>query len=221
MNINLDPQSISDFVFKSPREQLLVQSIVDGRRPFPQSGKNGILLYGTWGTGKSALAKLLPSAIEAGKGSELLYSKHYKIQAGGNNGVNILAAIGNNSNVISSNDSGYHYFVLDEVDRLSDVAMSSLKVLMDKRETIFVMATNSIDKIDGGVKSRCHLVEFNAAPSAAWLPLAHRILAKYGVDNAQIDAELIAAIDCCNGSAREVVDLCIEIAINRQMKIAA
>lgn len=32
--------------------------------PFPFGGKTGILLHGTWGTGKTTLAELLPELLE-------------------------------------------------------------------------------------------------------------------------------------------------------------
>jgi len=65
-----DPKTISDIVFPCQHTSDLIHDIISGNLPFPMSGKNGILLHGVPGTGKSALAKLLPDAIEAAKSGE-------------------------------------------------------------------------------------------------------------------------------------------------------
>ena len=56
------PTKIEDFLYSCAQSRQLIADIVSGDIVFPQSGKNGILLYGAWGTGKSALAKILPQA---------------------------------------------------------------------------------------------------------------------------------------------------------------
>ena len=54
--------------------------------------------------------------------------------------------------------------------------MASLKSAMNMPNTIFIITTNHIDKVERGVINRCEEVEFNAAPAEDWLPLANRIL---------------------------------------------
>ena len=61
------PQTIAEVVFGNDESRQLIDDITSGVLPFPFEGKTGILLYGTFGTGKTTLARLLPEAIERGQ----------------------------------------------------------------------------------------------------------------------------------------------------------
>jgi DNA polymerase III gamma/tau subunit len=104
------------------------------------------------------------------------------------------------------------------VDNLTDAAMLSLKSAMNTPSTIFILTTNYFSKMEMGVKSRCHRVEFNAAPAQAWLPLFRRVLHDLGAIIPQ-DAALLPIIAGCNGSARDVVTAAAQLA-NRQKRLA-
>ena len=112
---------------------------------------------------------------------------------------------------ISFADSGYHYFVLDEVDNLTDAALASLKSAMNISETIFIMTTNNIGKIDAGVLNRSERVNFNAAAAQEWLPFARRVLDDCGAGHVD-ETKLVKVIDGCNGSVREIVSAMQKVA---------
>jgi hypothetical protein len=66
------------------------------------------------------------------------------------------------------------------------------------------MTTNKLSAIEGGVLNRSITVEFNAAPSSAWLSRMKEVLAAYDVRDVS-DEELLNIIDLCDGSARKIL----------------
>ena len=209
-NIDYTPKSIDEIVYHSIAERRLIHNIATGAMQFPLAGKNGILLYGIYGTGKTTLARLLPDAIERGKGgsdSDYMFVSCEQ----GQNGAKLMTTLRSRAERMAFTDSGFHYFVLDEVDNLTDAALASLKSAMNILMTIFIMTTNHVSRIDPGVLNRCERVNFNAAPAQEWLPFARRVLADTGAYHVNED-NLVAVIESCNGSVREIVSSMQKIA---------
>ena len=166
------------------------------------------------GTGKSALAKLLPDAIEIARVGKDACDMYVRVQPG-NNGLAMMSNIANAAQLVSL--GRYRYFVLDEVDCLNTEAMRILKSVMNYSGVVWVFTTNHFQKIEAGVRDRCHCIPFNAAPAANWLPLARRILAHAGVTGVT-DQQLTAVITSCNGSARNITDAIISVALKARRR---
>lgn len=212
------PTTINEIVFGKEESRVRLVEILSGSKPFPFGGKNGILIHGVWGSGKTTLARMLPNAIESTKtnGASTDAYPMFVACTRGVNGVNALNAIANSAAFTSINDSGCHYFVLDEVDLLTNLAQESLKTTMNTSNTVFVMTTNHLNEIDKGVVNRSILIEMNAANPSLWLPFARKVMADNDVVGVS-DTTVENLIRPCNGSARDIVDTLFRV-ISRRLE---
>jgi replication-associated recombination protein RarA len=177
--------SLNSMIYPSSAAESAIKMLVTPGHSFPGTIKNGIILHGPFGTGKSTCAGLLPAAIEAKYSTEAPNVRTENCMAG-NNGVNLTESICKQSKGYPLSGS---YIILDEVDNLTSDAMKQLKSVMNLTSsdgsftTAFIMTTNHINRIDQGVVSRSHCIPFNPVNKDVWIPLARDLLAQYGVPN--------------------------------------
>lgn len=214
-----EPKTLNDIVFHSAQARKTVIGLTNGSFGFPSSGVNGVLLYGVYGSGKSALAKILPQLIEEANGGDTAHVSYFNVAQGGDNGASVIERIKAQAMLVPFSNA-YHYFVLDEVDNLRNDSMSSLKVAMNSMQSIFILTTNHLNKIEGGVINRCEVVEFNAAASKDWLVKVKSILADYGITDIA-DNKLLDIIEPCEGSARKILGATRKLISDIYMKRAA
>lgn len=208
------PTTLNDIVFTQHQQRNYLHDVVTGRNPFPDNGKNGILLVGDTGSGKSTLAKLLPNLIEVARGGEEACPIYHQITSS-NGGVALLEKIENRVQLVTIGQE-FHYIVLDEVDLLSTTAMDKLKSVMNiaYKSCIWIMTTNDYGRISAPVVNRCHTYFLNHAPSTQWLPLFSRILSDHEITDIS-EAEMLEQIDMCNGSGRDVIEAAKRIILDR------
>ena len=196
----LTPNCLDDFLFSNAADHALLKLILERKLPFPSNGKSGILLHGTWGTGKSTLATLLPELLEAaysdtwdmaqGVGQmpapEPAHTQTELFRCGGGLSSTAIAqkVEKHNARLNIWHFSKHSYFVFDEVDRLTAGAQQSLRSTMDLKRCMFFFTTNYLSKIDMGIVNRCHLVEMNQVTTpASYRTLGRKILKSLGVSN--------------------------------------
>ena len=199
-----EPNQIGDIIWGNAESRLRIEDIVSGAEALPYCGKSAILLYGVFGTGKTTLANLLPNAIEKGRSNEdLAVEADFIACQQGFNGPQVMSLIERVLSKTSFNDSGLHYFVLDEVDNLTKLAQQSLKSALNTNRGIFILTTNNISELDKGLKDRCVLVEMNAAAIGDYLPLAKNLVSDMGV--VMSDDDLLPTISAAKGSLRNLI----------------
>jgi len=214
---NYTPTNPFEIIYGNEESYHRIEDLICGIETLPADGKCGILLYGTFGTGKTTLANMLPEFMEMGrKESELAMPAEFIACQQGFNGPQVTTLLDTQLSRSSLNASGLHYFILDEVDNLTKPAQQSLKSVLNTKRAIFILTTNNISSLDKGLKDRCVLIEMNAASTGQLLPIARKVAADMNV--VLNDKELATEITASNGSMREVMNRVKRLARRLQTK---
>lgn len=169
------PETLADVVFPSQDAKQVITDMVELKR------LNHLLLYGPCGTGKTTVAELIPEAA--------LGDQHagnvFKFDADALSSVDVVRnKLMSFVKRIPLGDTQHKFVIIDEVDGLSLKAQQTLRGVMnsaDKTGTIFIMTTNYLDKIEGGVQSRCECIKFADFDPNLWLPRAKYICQQEGI----------------------------------------
>jgi DNA polymerase III delta prime subunit len=215
------PKTLKDIVFKNANDADRLDLISQGRLKFPDAGKNGVLFYGDYGTGKSSAAAMLPDIVESANQhlSQPLFSIQgcrtlpWSMDACGEPKRDLpkLKTIESGLQTVPPFGS-FHHTIIDEIDVLSKAHQTRVRNMMAHPSSVWYFTTNHVHRVDGGIRNRCIIVDFEAAPPRSWLPLFCRILSDQGA-LAPSNQVMIQAIFNCNGSAREIIQTAKETAI--------
>ena len=203
------PSCLDDFLINNSTEREVLELILSRQLPFPFNGKSGILLHGTYGTGKSTLGFLLPSLLETAYACNHPQTSPFgQMQAvedaipeifrcgGGLSSTAIVKQI----TMCNSRNPFHHYgqtdyFLFDEVDKLTVSAQQSLKSVMDLKRCQFIFTTNYLDRIDDGIINRSFLIEMNQSADAnAYVLIGQSILQKMSLVSTALPVAAITAI---------------------------
>lgn len=222
-----EPTCVDEFFFTKASERQVLLNILGRKQPFPANGICGILLWGTYGTGKTTLARLLPNLLDQGldpivapcANPAQLHandSTHYLlINCGGTNGPEVHKQIKEHTKLNPCfNAARLHYVVLDEVDELTVQAQSSLKASMNGSQVVFIMTTNHLPKLNAGLRNRVLTLEMNQPPAVALRALGARVVSHMGANPTQITPVKYDQIaQASNGSLRSYRQALTEVAI--------
>jgi DNA polymerase III delta prime subunit len=191
------PKTLGDIVWPSLDAQDLVEDYTDGLID------GHLCFYGTFGTGKTQVAQLVPFALTGD--AQIQHDTLFINCSDTTSKSELIPTIKRFAETLSFCEGGLRFLILDEADRIDPRAQDALKGIIDKYGDIarFIFTTNRFGKLDGGLKSRCHCMEFGLGQSADWMPRARQIMDAEGVEIS--DADLLAVIDKGKGSGRVVL----------------
>ena len=204
------PKNIADIVYGSDKAKDFVSQLVTGSMPFPFSGVNGIILYGPNGTGKSALASILPAAIDSfgAPNAAAVDYNFYKITAT-TDAKELIEKIAYQTQFMPL--ARFRYFIFDEFDLLNPRYLPSIKSVMNCETAVFIMTTNNISKIDNSIKSRSHLISMPFAEAERWVPVMQSVLLDQKV-LAPSDQYLCNIVANCKYDARKIMGATLRLA---------
>jgi replication-associated recombination protein RarA len=169
------PKGIDEFVFATDKLERQIRRYTDGKTTMP------LVLHGTYGTGKSLLAELIPRAID---GDEVSVNKINAEDL--NNKKEVRAKFSRSANfdrLFSVGGQTMGYTVVEEVN-FDPTAKGALRTCLDDMSgrELFIFTTNEVEKLDRALLSRSEVVEVLPAPPDRFFNRAKHIVSSEGVE---------------------------------------
>jgi replication-associated recombination protein RarA len=169
------PKGIDEFVFATDKLERQIRRYTDGKTTMP------LVLHGTYGTGKSLLAELIPRAID---GDEVSVNKINAEDL--NNKKEVRAKFSRSANfdrLFSVGGQTMGYTVVEEVN-FDPTAKGALRTCLDDMASreLFIFTTNEVEKLDRGLLSRAEVVEVLPVTPDRFFDRAKHIVSSEGVE---------------------------------------
>lgn len=169
------PKTFSELVFADPIVKSHISQYVKAQR------YGNIILYGPYGSAKSTTGRIIIEERQRflGISSPLFY------RFGGRTLVKgFEKEIENTFNMMLNSTFGggeQPYILIDEVDQIKGELPYDLRELIDTLPSCkFIMTTNNLDDVDGGIRDRSELFEILHPSPQQWLDRALDIVAAEG-----------------------------------------
>ena len=175
------PKSLNEFIYPNNEVRDLVTAYASGDIERP------LILYGSSGSGKSLLQRLIPQAIESKETqvnkvicSDLKLPRDIHELYGRNKQFN---------NVFTVNDQRYNYFIIEEFYMKSIRLNDALKIELDASlgTDLTIFSTNRFELIDSGVLSRSEVLEVQPCTPSIFFPHAKKIMQAEEIDISDYD----------------------------------
>ena len=186
------------------------QAIVEKVRIYLQSGDvPHLLFYGTAGTGKTTLAKLIAKNIDC----DLMY-----INASDENNVDtVREKIKSFASTIGFRQ--WKLIILDEADYLTPNAQAALRNLMEtfSKTTRFILTCNYVEKVIDPIQSRCQVFGITPPSKKDVAIRVNEILQHEGVTYKPED--LVSIINAGYPDIRRILNSCQRQVVNGELKV--
>jgi replication-associated recombination protein RarA len=172
--LTYEPKSLSDVVISSNYVKAKLNSYIVG------DNKQPLILHGSYGTGKTTIAKLLPNAIE-GKKAEIEYLKATEFST-----ISDVNTLFNGPpsfyTLFSINGQKRNYLISNEINFTPKAAIA-FRDIVDSAcsHTQLIFTTNDLERIDRGLRDRSMCLHIEPARPHDWLDRAKMILKTEGV----------------------------------------
>jgi len=203
------PTTINEFVFEDPNVELALKGYANGQR----TGR--ILLHGTYGAGKSTLARLIAKAglhrVANPNNPEVINGIDY-----GASSEDLMISAWSWARTAGVD---YPYVIIEDVDHLK-AKQAKLRNLLDKPTSFgVILTTNEFDRVDRGLANRCQRYGIRIPTPMQWAPRAQSIMANEGVpiSLSQAHSLLVAS----GGSIRDYGDALEDLKASNAMALTS
>ena len=170
------PKSLDEFIFPNEEARELVTAYSSGAMERP------LILYGSNGTGKSLLQRLIPNAIDQ-KHASLTVVKCADLKSASD----IHDLYGRNKHfnrTFTINGQRFNYIIIEEFLMTNMRMIDAFKIELDKTlgTDLTIISTNRFEKIDVGIVSRAEPLELLPCDPNAFFLHARKIFDSEGVE---------------------------------------